>query len=159
MQGNWNEYGFQPTAYVEQWQRMYQAIKAIAPDTIMVWAPNTAQSYPYGQTLANASTADATALDTNGDGELTIEDDAFAPYYPGDDYVDWIGLSIYYKGVDTITNTNVVQPDGYCGQILEGIDPLGGSSFTPFYENYCANKTDKACMVRSSRSSCERRSY
>jgi hypothetical protein len=44
MQGLWNaNYGQRPTAFRAAWQRMYQAIKSIAPDTIMVWAPNTPQ--------------------------------------------------------------------------------------------------------------------
>jgi len=152
MQGTWNEYGFQPAAFVTQWQRAYNAIKAIAPDVIMVWAPNTAQSYPYGESLSDSSLtqADINALDTNGDGTLTIADDAFEPYYPGDDYVDWIGLSLYYKGPDTTSNINVVQPDGYCGQVIDGLNPNDGQAITPFYSTYCEQKPDKACMFAES---------
>lgn len=53
-------------------------------------------SYPYGQTqdFATLSVADQTLLDTNNNGVLDAGDDAFSPYYPGDDVVDWIGLSI-----------------------------------------------------------------
>ena len=40
------------------------------------------------------SAADQTLLDTNNNGVLDAGDDAFSPYYPGDDVVDWIGLSI-----------------------------------------------------------------
>lgn len=43
MQGTWNEYGQQPTAFITSWNAMYTAVKAVAPETIMVWAPNTAQ--------------------------------------------------------------------------------------------------------------------
>lgn len=58
--------------------------------------------YPYGQSFAaNAATgypganlADQAALDTNKDGVFNAADDAFSPYYPGDPYVDWIGLSL-----------------------------------------------------------------
>ena len=44
MQGLWNsQYGQRPTAFVASWRAIYTAIKAIAPLTILVWAPNTSQ--------------------------------------------------------------------------------------------------------------------
>lgn len=43
MQGTWNLYGQQPSAFNTSWHAMYAAIKSVAPDTIMVWAPNTPQ--------------------------------------------------------------------------------------------------------------------
>lgn len=104
-------YGFQPAQYLPMWRTMYQSIKAIVPQVAIIWAPNTGQSCatstsmsvraepradPYGQTTNNP--ADLRLLDTNGDGQVTAADDAFSPYYPGDEYVDWIGLSVYYKG-------------------------------------------------------------
>ncbi|SCV73524.1 BQ2448_7450 [Microbotryum intermedium] len=92
-----NTYGFAPTSYVEGWKMMYAAIKAIASDTEIVWSPNSGYSYPYGYTTTGLSTADADALDTNGDGDFDSSDDAYSPYYPGSDYVDWAGLSYYEK--------------------------------------------------------------
>jgi hypothetical protein len=53
-----------------------------------------------------SSAADRAALDTNGDGQLTQADDPYAPYYPGDDFVDWIGLSLYYKGPDFVNRSS-----------------------------------------------------
>lgn len=96
MQGRWMQYGQQPTAFIESWTSMYNAVKAVAPDTIMVWAPNTPQGYPYGQqqNFYTLSTADQDLLDTNKNGQLDAGDDALSPYYPGDNLVDWIGISI-----------------------------------------------------------------
>ena len=97
MQGTWMTYGFDPVGFLQSWTNMYTIIKAIAPETIMVWAPNTPQGYPYGQqytAYGALSAANQALLDTNGNGELDAGDDAFSPYYPGDDLVDWIGLSI-----------------------------------------------------------------
>jgi hypothetical protein len=96
MQGTWMEYGQQPTAFNTSWHTMYSTVKATAPETIMVWAPNTPQGYPYGQQTAYAAldAVDQALLDTNNNGELDANDDSLAPYYPGDDVVDWIGLSI-----------------------------------------------------------------
>lgn len=37
-------------------------------------------------------------LDTTRDGSLTVLDDPYAPYYPGDDAVDWVGMSLYHWG-------------------------------------------------------------
>jgi hypothetical protein len=33
-------------------------------------------------------------MDTNGDGVVSDLDDPYAPYYPGDAYVDWVGMSV-----------------------------------------------------------------
>jgi hypothetical protein len=81
---------------------MYTIVKQVAPNTVVLWSvsvavdrsetfltdlpqPNTSYGYPSGATLSGvASAEDRTALDTNGDGELTALDDAFSPYYPGD---------------------------------------------------------------------------
>ncbi|BGP36250.1 hypothetical protein JCM10449v2_000148 [Rhodotorula kratochvilovae] len=147
MQGTWMTYGFDPVGFLQSWTNMYTLIKAVAPETIMVWAPNTPQGYPYGQytTFSSLSAANQALLDTNGNGELDSGDDAFSPYYPGDDLVDWIGLSIYYKGIPS-DYQNTIQPSGYCASIITGIDPADNSSITPWYEPYCAQKPDKACM-------------
>ncbi|KAK4055104.1 hypothetical protein OIV83_000384 [Microbotryomycetes sp. JL201] len=150
MQGLWNRYGNQPTEFVSHWREMYTAVKSIAPDTIMVWAPNTPQGYPYGQTLDASSAADIRALDTNNNGVLDSGDDSLAPYYPGDDYVDWIGVSIYYKGTDQAQVLNNPQTPGYCSQAIMGVNPGTGATITNFYTTYCENKPDKACMFAES---------
>lgn len=70
---------------------MYTIIKQIAPDTTIIWSPNSSYQkhhvlsalltssapvlasygYPSGATLADVtSTVDQDALDTNGDGNL-----------------------------------------------------------------------------------------
>lgn len=152
MQGKWMQYGQQPTAFRASWTQMYNSVKAVAPETIMVWAPNTPQNYPYGQTqdFTTLSAADQTLLDTNNNGVLDAGDDAFSPYYPGDDVVDWIGLSIYYKGAyvngATADTTNSVQDSGYCALAINGTNPGDNADITPWYENYCETKPDKACM-------------
>ncbi|GAA5899065.1 hypothetical protein JCM6882_004606 [Rhodosporidiobolus microsporus] len=147
MQGTWMSYGMQPTAFLTHWVSMYNTVKAIAPNTIIVWAPNTPQGYPYGQqtTYTTLSTADQQALDTNNNGELDADDDSLAPYYPGDEYVDWIGLSVYYKGIPSdVLNTE--QPDGYCAMVINGTNPADGATITNWYTDYCEAKPDKACM-------------
>lgn len=54
---------------------------------------------PYSINCSDpARAADCQQLDTDGDGQLTSADDMYTPYYPGDDVVDWVGLSIYHFG-------------------------------------------------------------
>ncbi|POY71229.1 hypothetical protein BMF94_5541 [Rhodotorula taiwanensis] len=148
MQGTWMTYGQKPTEFLQSWQNMYTLVKSVAPETIMVWAPNTPQGYPYGQTGAawtSLSATDQALLDTNGNGQLDAGDDSLAPYYPGDDLVDWIGLSIYYKGIPSDT-ANSQQPNNYCSDVIMGTDPSSGAAITNWYTTYCQNKPSKACM-------------
>ncbi|KAH9821506.1 glycoside hydrolase superfamily [Melampsora americana] len=148
MQGRWNPYGQLPVLFVQAWQAMYKAIKTIAPATVVVWAPNLGSGYPFGQT-ADIATEDLAVLDTNKNGQLDAGDDPYAPYYPGDDYVDWIGLSVYFKQFSV--NTNLAQPAGFCSDILTGINSQSGHTTTVnWYDTYCAQKPSKACLIAES---------
>ena len=56
---------------------------------------------PQSGTLTARTAANATefaALDTNKDGTFNERDDPYSPYYPGNEFVDWVGSSIYYYG-------------------------------------------------------------
>jgi hypothetical protein len=37
-------------------------------------------------------------MDTNRNGILDEGDEPYAPFYPGDEYVDWVGTSVYHYG-------------------------------------------------------------
>lgn len=74
MNGNWNSYSeaFDPTqtheTYVKAWRQVVDIFRRAGADNIIwVWAP--------------------TAIDV---GKVHWTD-----YYPGDDYVDWVGISVY----------------------------------------------------------------
>ena len=43
-------------------------------------------------------TAEWHALDTNNDGWVDMSDDPYTPFYPGDQWVDWVGLNEYHMG-------------------------------------------------------------
>jgi hypothetical protein len=100
MNGSWYSWGQQPLRYVEVFRKVAAAIHAGAPGTSMMWAPNYGGGYPFtgGQFAARPGTPDFAALDTDHDGTLTMADDTYAPYYPGDDAVDWVGVSLYHWG-------------------------------------------------------------
>ncbi|KAJ3390442.1 hypothetical protein HDU84_007442 [Entophlyctis sp. JEL0112] len=102
MNGDWMIYGLQPTEYIASFRKMAAAVRAKTNMTgtslSMVWAPNIGITYPFtgGEyAMPAAGTADFELLDTNKDGVVDNNDDPYSPYYPGDDVVDWVGLSLY----------------------------------------------------------------
>ncbi|POW19170.1 hypothetical protein PSHT_05000, partial [Puccinia striiformis] len=149
MQGQWMKYGAQPSLFILTWKKMYSIVKNLAPQTIIVWAPNGAMGYPFGIKLKDViSKADQDLLDTNKNGELDSNDDAYGAYYPGDGYVDWNGISWYWKGNEYPYKVNQILPTGYSAGAMTGKSPPGsiGSSnsvepqnFTNFYDTYCQN--------------------
>ncbi|RDV08073.1 hypothetical protein DXK94_20850 [Arthrobacter sp. RT-1] len=100
MNGNWTPWGQQPARYIAAFRTLASAVHAQAPGSAMMWAPDYGGGYPSsgGQFDVKPGTADFTALDTDADGALTANDDPYAPYYPGDDAVDWVGMSLYHWG-------------------------------------------------------------
>jgi hypothetical protein len=65
MNGTWQAYSGDPELYKEKWRIVYRVMHEVAPNVAMVWCPF---SMP----------------------RRTIE-----PYYPGDEYVDWVGVNVY----------------------------------------------------------------
>jgi len=65
MNGAWTAYGGDPEKYIEKWRLVYRVMKEEAPNVIMVW---TVFTFPQSTILK---------------------------FYPGDDYVDWVGVNIY----------------------------------------------------------------
>ncbi|KAJ3185198.1 hypothetical protein HK101_009822, partial [Irineochytrium annulatum] len=120
MNGNWFKYGQDPAAHKEGWIRCYKFLtNFLGPNrqnVAFIWAPNSGNGYPFpsGAFFPTGSTAEGAAriaaLDTNGDGVLDKNDDPYYPYYPGDEYVDWVGLSIYHYGAKWPWVNNNVPP-------------------------------------------------
>ncbi|MDR6640048.1 glycosyl hydrolase [Paenarthrobacter nitroguajacolicus] len=100
MNGSWYAWSQQPQKYVAAFQTLANAVHRDAPGSAMMWAPNYGGGYPFagGQFEAKPGTPEFAALDTNGDGVVTMNDDAYSPYYPGDEAVDWVGMSLYHWG-------------------------------------------------------------
>lgn len=100
MNGSWYAWGQQPEAYVAAFRRVAAAVHEGAPGTETLWAPNYGGGYPFtgGRYGAQPGSTDHAVLDTDGDGAVTAADDPYAPYYPGDDAVDWVGMSLYHWG-------------------------------------------------------------
>lgn len=65
MNGNWVPWGLQPEKYIEKFRLVHDIMEAEAPNVAMVWAPNF---FPW---------------------------DNMNEFYPGDEFVDWVGVSCY----------------------------------------------------------------
>ncbi|WP_077222865.1 glycoside hydrolase family 26 protein [Rathayibacter sp. VKM Ac-2630] len=141
MNGSWYAWGQQPAAYIETFRRVAAAVHADAPGTAMMWAPNSAEGYPFtgGASAAQPGTPDFALLDTTGDGVLTLDDDPYAPYYPGDDAVDWVGMSLYHWGSAHPWGENELPEPGKFAAQLTGTysGAAGDETAAPdFYQTY-----------------------
>ncbi|HEY3397789.1 MAG TPA: glycosyl hydrolase [Armatimonadota bacterium] len=65
MNGNWMPYSGKPDEYIRKWRLVYRVMHETAPNVVMIWCP-------FGTPRSNIPL-----------------------YYPGDDYVDWVGINIY----------------------------------------------------------------
>ncbi len=110
MNGSWYSWGEQPLAYVPAFRLVADAVHALAPQNAMLWAPNYGGGYPFsgGRYEARPGTAEFDALDTNRDGRLDMRDDMYGPYYPGDEVVDWVGMTFYHWGARWPWGDNVL---------------------------------------------------
>ncbi|KAJ3040617.1 hypothetical protein HDV00_010642 [Rhizophlyctis rosea] len=181
MNGSWNPWGQRPVAFVAQWQRIVNAIRsapALPADKkdwiAFIWAPSAAVTrsggYPFpgglntpftpntfsagtsgfpARTAANAT--EFAKLDTNGDGVFDAKDDPYAPYYPGDSYVDWVGLSIYYYGNVWPWGANELPADTSFVEQITGTPP-GQPASVNFYDVY-STKANKPMFVTETASS------
>ncbi|ORY48553.1 glycoside hydrolase [Rhizoclosmatium globosum] len=145
MNGNWFNYGQQPTRFVQEYKRIVDKIRSVTSRVSFVWAPNAADSYPFGAPLG---AYELSALDTNKNGILDYNDDPFSPYWPGEDYVDWVGISLYWKGDPSTQyplHDNSVCPGNYWEQMVQG-GPLGSNEAFPFYDMF-AKKYNKPLVM------------
>ncbi len=141
MNGSWYAWGEQPAAYVAAFRRVAAAIHAGAPDAATLWAPNDGGGYPFagGRYEAKPGTTEFALLDTNGDGRLSMDDDPYGPYYPGDEAVDWVGMSLYHWGDRWPWGRNVLPEDGKFAAKLTGrYDGTAGDerAVPDFYATY-----------------------
>jgi hypothetical protein len=127
MNGSWYPWGQRPEEYVATFQALAAVVHERAPLTAMLWAPNHGSGYPFagGKFAAPPRSREFIVLDTNADGALDMRDDPYAPYYPGDSAVDWVGMSLYHWGYEYPWGENSVpEPTKFLAQ-------LTGSYATP----------------------------
>jgi hypothetical protein len=151
MNGSWYPWSQQPSAYIATFRKVAVAVHRSAPATAMVWTPNYGGGYPFtgGHDAAVPGTPDFKALDTNGDGVLTMADDPYGPYYPGDDAVDWVGMSLYHWGSSYPWGANALPEPGKFAALLTGQyrGTIGDETAVPdFYSTY-ANAHHKPVAI------------
>lgn len=136
MNGSWYPWGQQPILYTNKFRLLAQAIHQATARTAMVWAPNHGAGYPFpfgGPYQARPGTPDFALLDTNGDGVLSQADDMYGPYYPGDDAVDWVGMTIYHWGVSYPWLENELPLPNSFARALTGNE----GELPDFYARFC----------------------
>jgi len=138
MNGTWYPWAQDPAAYVAAFRTVAASVHRLAPGTAMLWAPNSADGYPFtgGRYAAAPGSAAFAALDTNHDGRLTSADDAYAPYWPGDDAVDWVGMSLYDWGNSYPWGANAIPPPGRFAGLLTGTSGVSSGTHVDFYATY-----------------------
>jgi hypothetical protein len=138
MNAPWVGWGGQPEDYVAAFRAVATAVHRTVPDSAMVWAPVQGDDYPFQP----ARPADGEpALDTDGDGAIGASDDPYSPYFPGDDVIDWVGLSLYHddSGGGAPVNT-VPSPDELANRL--------GSAAGGFYGDY-AERYDAPMLIET----------
>lgn len=135
MNSTWLAWGQQPSDFKSAFRFVADAVHALLPNAVMVWSPAWGGGYPF--TSPRAATTDTLReLDTNSDGVVDAADDAYAPYYPGDDVVDWVGLSFYHDDTGGGSAVNTV---ARANEFTDGIGAgLSGDPSTGFYATYSA---------------------
>lgn len=154
MNGSWYGWGQQPAAYVAAFRMVADEVHATAPGTAMLWAPNYGAGYPFsgGRYEAKPGQPGFELLDTNANGALDEGDDPYAPYYPGDDAVDWVGLSLYHWGNTHPWGENEMPEDGKFVAHLTGTysGANGDETGVPdFYSDYAEARAKPLAIVET----------
>lgn len=146
MNSSWLGWGQQPAAHKSAFRNVAAEFKA-ADDagTVMVWQPYLGRDYPFDR-HPNAPAPGSegfAALDTNGDGSWNGSDAAYAPYYPGDDAAEWVGLTVYHDDTGGNSAVNTLPADGELAAMLTQ------SGNEDFYEAY-VDRRNKPMLLQTS---------
>lgn len=155
MNGSWYPWSQDPERYVRAFRLLATEIHERAPETAMMWAPNYGGGYPFsgGTYEAEPGSPQLEALDTNGDGSLSMSDDPYLPYYPGDDAVDWVGMSVYHWGNRYPWGENEApEPAKFANIITGAYAGLNGDerSVPDFYQVYAVGHDKPMAITETS---------
>ncbi|WP_341924064.1 OpgC domain-containing protein [Nocardioides psychrotolerans] len=155
MNGSWEPWGQQAVAYKAAFRVLAEGLDTTAPHVETVWSPVYGSGYPYREEqgadgdIGLPDEVDVEPLDTNGDGRLAPGDDPYGPYFPGDDVVDWVGLTLYRFGQDQGIESNVVPTGEYDARLAETWGYGDGTNGRPFYDRFAA-AGDRPMLVQTS---------
>ncbi|MFI7585089.1 OpgC domain-containing protein [Kocuria sp. M1N1S27] len=149
MNASWVPWGQQPEAYTEAFRAVAAAFDEELAELVMVWSPTAADEYPFrAPSTTNTEGGALGALDTTGDGVWDFDDDAYSPYYPGDDVVDWVGLFAYHDETRDGPARNVVPAPRELAALLGPSSATGPPAEEDFYAAYAVGH-DKPLMVET----------
>ncbi|KAJ3259119.1 hypothetical protein HK103_003006 [Boothiomyces macroporosus] len=146
MNGYWFGYSRQPKKFIEGWIRFAKAVRKVSKDgyLALIWAPNSPNGYPWpssplylndGKEISYQDTFRMDpSLDSNGDGLWDYKDDPFTPYYPGDEWVDWL----YHYGREYPWETNDIPTQGWFEDVMIGREKTTFGRYN-FYEMFSGN--------------------
>jgi hypothetical protein len=151
MNGTWFQYGQRPSYFKMMWMAVWNAIKGdpIARATDMMWAVNSIQGYPFcgGSEFCAQGKPWESELDTQAPAGLDGDDDPYMPFYPGDDYVDSVGMSIYHYGIQYPWLENVVPYETKFSDMVRG---RNGQGTRDFYRMFCEPPRNKMFAIAES---------
>lgn len=142
MNGNWYPWSQKPVRYKEKFRLLAQIVHARTTHTAMLWAPNNGLGYPFGTSASTIAAEDLAALDTNHDGGFNQNDDCYEPYYPGDDAVDWVGMTIYSGGEPWLENKPAAP-----NTLVRSITGTLHGNIPNFYSRYSAGAVRRKPMA------------
>ncbi len=148
-------WGMQPAKYRRAFRMVADAVHQRAPLTAMVWAPYLGGGYPYDHNWKtmwdmiydanlHCTIEDWVLLDSNNDGILSSADDPYLPYYPGDEYVDWVGVSVYWWATAYPFTVNTRPWDRFFSDDISGVSHGRGQH--DFYYRF-AHERQKPLML------------
>ncbi|GAA5884706.1 hypothetical protein JCM16303_005239 [Sporobolomyces ruberrimus] len=110
MNGGWMPYGLRPDLYVPLFREVTNAVRAQTNNTFMLYAPNV------------------------WNGPVDDQQQGYQIYFPGEEYVDLVGLSFYSLGEDKSANQ---APDS----------SLFRDGFTPFYNLFSPSSASASSNI------------
>ncbi|GAA5951531.1 hypothetical protein JCM3765_005962 [Sporobolomyces pararoseus] len=110
MNGGWMPYGLRPDLYVPLFRDVADQVRAATNNTYMLYAPNV------------------------WNGPVDDQQQGYQIYFPGEDYVDIVGLSFYSLGADKSAN-----------QAADS--SLFRDSFTPFYNLFSPSSQSSSSNI------------
>ncbi|KAJ3309326.1 hypothetical protein HDU76_003653 [Blyttiomyces sp. JEL0837] len=153
LNANWNPtYGMRPFQTLKSFRTLADYVHLVTNMTAMVWTPALGVNYPFlgnGFALPNtvSDPTNLVMLDTNRNGKLDKNDDPYGPYYPGDQYVDWVGLTMYNIHMDPTSRQYLPTDKTYLYDSLIG-DTTPNTN-TNFYHQFSASRNKPLSITLS----------
>jgi hypothetical protein len=144
MNGYWRSlYGVKPVEYIATFRLLANALRVETNMTAMLWNPNIGTGYPYGGSgsqMPLAGSENFQRLDTNNDGVIDFNDDPYLPFYPGDDVVDWVGLSFYQYYINVWTDVDY---------FTKNLNPNTRNGLDAFYTRFSESRSKPMALGES----------